>query len=199
MSELGLALPDDLLAIVCASHDGCDVHTAAVEHVLDQFELTEADLRNTPSLPYNAAAATRPSARAGALVDRAELLGQARRDAGHLQDQRLVVGRLPRARSSAAGGDHRVVRSPGSSVHHVGVDGCGAPTHAIGLVDLARHSPRSPRCAPTWPSSMTARPDLVGGPTRDVTVWMQAIPGLVAKDGADGVMAGALPDGRASR
>jgi L-asparaginase II len=44
---------------------------------------------------------------------------------------------------------------------------------------------------------MTARPDLVGGPSRDVTLLMQAIPGLVAKDGADGVMAGALPDGRA--
>jgi L-asparaginase II len=44
---------------------------------------------------------------------------------------------------------------------------------------------------------MTARPDLVAGPARDTTVWMHAIEGLVAKDGADGVMAGALPDGRA--
>ncbi|MET0228259.1 MAG: asparaginase, partial [Actinomycetes bacterium] len=45
--------------------------------------------------------------------------------------------------------------------------------------------------------SMVARPELVGGMARDVTRWMQAVPGLVAKDGADGVMAGALPDGSA--
>ena len=30
------------------------------------------------------------------------------------------------------------VESHGSPVHHVGVDGCGAPTHVIGLVELAR-------------------------------------------------------------
>ncbi len=44
---------------------------------------------------------------------------------------------------------------------------------------------------------MTARPELVGGPTRDVTLWMQAVPTLIAKEGAAGVMAAALADGRA--
>ena len=32
---------------------------------------------------------------------------------------------------------------------------------------------------------------------RDVTHFMRGIPGLMAKDGADGVFAAALPDGRA--
>ena len=35
------------------------------------------------------------------------------------------------------------------------------------------------------------------GETRDVTVFMRNVPGLMAKDGADGVFAAALPDGRA--
>ncbi|WP_308121927.1 asparaginase, partial [Actinotalea ferrariae] len=43
--------------------------------------------------------------------------------------------------------------------------------------------------------AMSSRPDLVGGPGRDVTAVMRAVPGLVAKDGAEGVYAAGLPDG----
>jgi L-asparaginase II len=46
-------------------------------------------------------------------------------------------------------------------------------------------------------AAMTTHPQMVGGPTRDVTLLMQSVPGLMAKDGADGVYAAALPDGRA--
>ena len=38
---------------------------------------------------------------------------------------------------------------------------------------------------------------MVGGERRDVTTFMREVPGLMAKDGADGVFAAALPDGRA--
>jgi L-asparaginase II len=44
---------------------------------------------------------------------------------------------------------------------------------------------------------MTGHPEMVGGPSRDVTQFMQEVPGLMAKDGAEGVFAAALPDGRA--
>ncbi|HWS58618.1 MAG TPA: asparaginase, partial [Actinotalea sp.] len=40
-------------------------------------------------------------------------------------------------------------------------------------------------------------PELVGGPGRDVTGFLAAVPGLVAKDGAEGVYAAGLPDGSA--
>jgi L-asparaginase II len=43
---------------------------------------------------------------------------------------------------------------------------------------------------------MRSHPDLVGGTARDITLLMQGVPGLVAKDGAEGVEAAALPDGR---
>jgi L-asparaginase II len=42
---------------------------------------------------------------------------------------------------------------------------------------------------------MRAHPLLVGGGSRDVTRLMESIPGLIAKDGAEGVFAAALPDG----
>jgi L-asparaginase II len=42
-----------------------------------------------------------------------------------------------------------------------------------------------------------SHPDLVGGTGRDVTALLTAVEGLVAKDGAEGVFAAALPDGRA--
>ena len=45
--------------------------------------------------------------------------------------------------------------------------------------------------------AMTRHPEMVAGPTRDVTLWMQAVPTLVAKEGAAGVMAAGLADGRA--
>ena len=75
-------------------------------------------------------------------------------------------------------------RLAGEPVVHVAVDGCGAPQHALTLRGLAA-------------AAMTARPDLVGGSGREVTDLMAGIPGLVAKDGAEGVFAAALPDGSA--
>jgi L-asparaginase II len=44
---------------------------------------------------------------------------------------------------------------------------------------------------------MRAHPHLVGGTGRDVTALMRGIPGLVAKDGAEGVFAVVLADGSA--
>ena len=44
---------------------------------------------------------------------------------------------------------------------------------------------------------MTTHPEMVGGNGRDVTHFMRSVPRLMAKDGADGVFAAALPDGRA--
>jgi L-asparaginase II len=44
---------------------------------------------------------------------------------------------------------------------------------------------------------MRAHPVVIGGTGRDVSELMSAVPGLVAKEGAEGVYAAALPDGRA--
>ncbi len=135
-----------------------------------------------------------------------ELLGQARRDARHLRRPR--AGRRPTTSTPStplqvavrAG----VERLTGVAVEHATVDGCGAPLFSTTLRGLARafgsvaaaprREPGDGR-PPGSRAAMTAHPDLVGGTGRDVTRVMRAVPGLVAKDGADGVYAAGLPDG----
>ena len=95
-----------------------------------------------------------------------------------------------------------VERLAGEPVTAVAVDGCGAPQHALTLPALARAFARLVTAVPGTPErttadAMRAFPDLVGGTGRDVTVLMRAVPGLLAKDGAEGVYALALPDGTA--
>jgi L-asparaginase II len=85
----------------------------------------------------------------------------------------------------------------GTRVTHVGVDGCGAPTHAFSLRGLAVAYSTLARRGSAVATAMNAHPDLVGGTGRDISTWMAAVPGLMAKEGAAAVMAAALPDGRA--
>jgi L-asparaginase II len=81
----------------------------------------------------------------------------------------------------------------GDQVTATEVDGCGAPLFAITLTGLARSFRRLGRCG----TVMRAHPFLVGGDGRDVTALMSGVPGLVAKDGAEGVYAAGFDDGRA--
>jgi L-asparaginase II len=91
----------------------------------------------------------------------------------------------------------------------VAVDGCGAPLFGISLTGLARAFRSVAAVDPTASAgsndrperrvakAMSAHPQWVGGTDRDVTRLMLALPGAVAKDGAEGVFAIGLPDGRA--
>jgi L-asparaginase II len=87
----------------------------------------------------------------------------------------------------------------GEPIAHTGVDGCGAPLFAFSLTGLARAFGRLAAAA-DGPSSevasaMRAHPWLVAGTGREDTVLMSGVEGLIAKAGAEGVQAFALPDG----
>ena len=89
-------------------------------------------------------------------------------------------------------------RLAGEPVRHIAVDGCGARQHALTLPGLARAytalvlgGSNERRTG----EAMRTRPWYVGGTGRDVTRLMEGIPGLVAKDGAEGVYAAVLADG----
>ena len=104
----------------------------------------------------------------------------------------------PVQRAALAG----IERLSGERVAAVGTDGCGAPVAAISLVGLARGFSRMVRAEASSSEgraarAMAAHPQYVGGSDRDVTRFMQALPGAIAKDGAEAVHAFALPDGRA--
>ena len=204
MVELGLDLPPELLALVCASHNGEPVHVEGVRRLLAGAGLDESALRNTPSLPlYEPAAADVLRAGGG---KRSLLQNCSGKHAGMLATCVVNGWTLDGYQQP----DHPLQETitgviaslTGEAPSHVGIDGCGAPAHAVSLTALARgFAAVATAPAGTAPgavrSAMTAHPDMVGGTGRDVTALMATIPGLVAKDGAEGVLAAALPDGRA--
>jgi L-asparaginase II len=90
----------------------------------------------------------------------------------------------------------------GQRVAQVTVDGCGAPLFAISLYGLARAVSRVASAAPGTPearvaAAMMEHAEMASGSARDVAALMRAVPGLLAKDGYEGVQVAALPDGRA--
>lgn len=98
----------------------------------------------------------------------------------------------------------------GTPVVHLGVDGCGAPAPRLALAGLARGLGRvaaAPRRAQTGQAteghavrvaaSMLRHPWAVQGKDSSNTRIMREL-GLIAKSGADGVLAVAAPDGTAA-
>ncbi|HEY7273108.1 MAG TPA: asparaginase [Actinoplanes sp.] len=86
----------------------------------------------------------------------------------------------------------------GEPIAATGVDGCGAPVFAFSLTALARAFSRLVEAAPGTPERLVAdkmrsHPELVAGTGADDTRLMQGVPGLLAKGGAEGVLAVAVP------
>jgi L-asparaginase II len=83
----------------------------------------------------------------------------------------------------------------------VAVDGCGVVTFALSLERMAAAFGRLARNelegASRVTSAMRAHPALVEGPGSAATELMQALPGAVAKGGAEGVLCVGLADGSA--
>ena len=205
MVASGLSLPPRLLALVCASHDGRAEHLAGAREILASANLTEAALANTADYPLDDDAAhvaiasglaksplqMNCSGKHSGMLATCVHNGWAH-DASYLHVDHPLQRRIT----------EMVPEMTGEEAAHIAVDGCGAPAHAISLKGLARAF----RVAATAPEgsparivgdAMRANPKMVGGPTRDVTLLMEGVSGLVAKDGAEGVFAVGLADGRA--
>ena len=202
MVAAGLELPPRLLAVVTASHSGEQRHLDAVVEILDRHGLTVDDLANTPSRPYGKKA--RASARSAGVEPSALQQNCSGKHAGMLATCRINGWAIdsyldPDHPLQEAISDHidALAGRQGGSVADVGVDGCGAPTHLMPLVDVARSLGSMIRAGSAVATAMAEEPAMVGGSDRDVTIWMEAISGLVAKEGAAGVMVVGLPDGRA--
>lgn len=199
MVQLGLDLPAELLAVVCASHDGSPLHLDAVRSILARHDLGDVDLANTAARPYGSAA--RATARLGGVEPsplqqncsgkHAAMLATCVVNGWAIDDYLEPDHPLQLAITTA-------FEAGGATVHHVGVDGCGAPTHALSLRDLAAAFGALAAPDSVVGNAMSTHPIMVGGPDRDVTLWMQALPTLVAKEGASGVMAVGFGDGRAA-
>jgi L-asparaginase II len=204
MLRAGLQVDDEELAVVCASHSGEPRHIEVVRRLLTGAGLDESALDNTPGMPIDGEA-RRAMIRAG---DGPSRIAQncSGKHAGMLAT--CVAADWPSAGYRDA--DHPLQRSlratieglTGDVVTASVVDGCGAALFAVTLSGLARSFARlatapegtaEQRCF----AAMRAHPGLVGGKGRDVTTLISEVPGLIAKDGAEGVFAVALSDGRA--
>lgn len=197
--DAGWPAPDaETIALATASHSGLPEHLSVVRRTLSAAGLSEDDLGCPARLPLDVDAAhalIRAGGDASPLTmncsgKHAAMLATCVANGwttdGYLDPKHPVQQAITRT----------IERLAGEQVKHVAVDGCGAPQHALTLAGLARAFTRlatgdDGRTA----EAMRRHPDLVGGPGREVTRLMQGIPGLVAKDGAEGVFAAALPDG----
>ena len=86
----------------------------------------------------------------------------------------------------------------GYPIAHTGIDGCGAPLFAYPLLGLARAFQRLVDAEPgsherAIADGMRSHPELVSGTKGFDTRIMRAVPGLLAKIGAEGIQAIAVP------
>jgi L-asparaginase II len=204
MLRAGLELSGPLLALAAASHSGEPAHLDGVGEILAGAGLVEADLQNTPDLPLDPDAAARWRV--------------ARRPPAPLAQNCSGKHAAMLATCRAAGWDAASYRDPahplqksvrttveeltGVAATHTAIDGCGAPLFSTTPAGLAHAIARIATAAPDTPegrvaAAMRAHPWWVAGTGRDVVRLAAAVPGLIAKDGAEGVFVAAVPDGRA--
>ena len=95
-----------------------------------------------------------------------------------------------------------VERATGVGEVRLGVDGCGVPVHAVPLRAVATLYARLgvPERVPDLEAevaraagAMVAEPYMVAGRDRFETALMQAVPGVLAKDGAEALCCVSLP------
>lgn len=199
MVDNGLELPAPLLALATASHSGEAHHLDGVREILRRHGLSVDDLRNTPDRPID------DGARADALLAGIEPSSLQQNCSGKhaAMLSTCVVNGWSTAEYLDV--DHPLqqaivatLRRHGVDVVHIGVDGCGAPTQVVSLRALAAALGRLAASGSTVTTAMAAHPLMVSGTHRDERAWADAVPGLVAKVGAQGVMTLATPDGRAA-
>ncbi|MFE7211535.1 asparaginase [Streptomyces sp. NPDC057611] len=204
MLRAGLPLDGELLALTAASHSGEERHLAGTRRILELAGVTEDDLRNVPDLPYDPVVRD-AWVREGRLPSRlaqncsgkhAAMLYTCRLNGWPLEDYLDPGHPLQRAVAEA------VEDLTGQAIARVTVDGCGAPLFAVSLHGLARAAARITTAPAGTPEARVAdamreHAETASGSGRDVAALMRAVPGLLAKDGFEGVQVAALPDGRA--
>ncbi|KOV64120.1 asparaginase [Streptomyces sp. MMG1121] len=204
MLRAGLPLDGELLSLAAASHSGEERHLAGTRRILELAGLTEDDLRNVPDMPFDPVVRD-VWIREGRLPDRlaqncsgkhAAMLWTAKLNDWSLPDYLDPAHPLQQAVQEI------VEDLTGQRVARVTVDGCGAPLFSISLHGLARAVARIASAAPGTPEARVAdamreHAEMASGSGRDVAALMRAVPGLLAKDGFEGVQVAALPDGRA--
>ena len=192
MGEAAEDLSDREAAVMCGSHHGEAEHLEAVRALLSRAGLGPEALRCPPGLPLDPAAAL-------AVTDRRpEYHNCSGKHAGML----LACVRAGLDTETYPEPDHPLQRSvldllsraAGREPEAVGVDGCGVPVHAFPLATMAAMFARLSKPEALAPfeagvsravRAVLAEPGMVSGSRGLDTALMRAIPGSVAKGGAE--------------
>ena len=201
MLRAGLDLTGELLALVCASHSGEAFHQVGVRRILYDSGEDESVLQTPPDWPLdereretamrNGAAKSSVAMNcsgkhAGMIMTTVRNNGDVRTylDPHHPTQLAILRAINDLADEKAAG---------------PAVDGCGAPLYAISLYALARAFGRlaaaTEGAEAQVANAMRAHPKYVSGTRRDEFELHQAMPGLIAKSGAEAVYVTGLPNG----
>lgn len=201
----GLDLADDAdLALAAASHNGEPEHVTRVVAMLARYGLSEDDLGCPPDYPLHedsrdelvASGGTKRRITMNCSGKHAAMVATCARrgwpTASYLDRShplQVVIG-------------DTLAELAGEPIAATAVDGCGAPLFAISLTGLARMLAALVTAVPgsherRVADAMRAHPYLVAGAGRADTLLMRAVPGLLCKQGAEGVHVAALPDGTA--
>jgi L-asparaginase II len=182
-------LPDDEIAVMCASHSGEPVHIAAVRRLLRRGLVPVAALK-TPR--DRATKGARARIWDGCSGNHAGLLVASARSGWDLDTYRAPTHPIHRRVLRA------VTASTGVERPKIGVDGCGIPVHGVPLRAMAtmfarlgdpERLGRLASAADRVVRGMLAAPHMVGGTRRlDTDVMIAAAGQVIAKEGAEGLV-----------
>jgi L-asparaginase II len=200
----GAELVDEEAAIGAGSHTGEDRHVAVVDRLLTAAGLDRSALGCPPDRPEDEPTRFRLIAK-GINPEPVRMNCSGKHAAMLLAT--VAQGADPAAYLAPASPVQRTItaeieRLTESSTGVVTVDGCGAPLLGMPLSGLALAFSRLATApAGTAESRVAAAmrryPEFVGGKGHQNTDVMRLLPGVIAKGGAEGVIAMATPDGHA--
>ncbi|MEU1522896.1 asparaginase [Nocardia rhamnosiphila] len=197
-------LDDAELAIATASHTGEPEHIELVERLLRRFGFGEDDLACPPDLPgdertragvlyrgekpakrYMNCSGKHAAMLATCAVNGWPVTGYT--EVGHPLQQAVLA---------------QIIETTGEPETDLGIDGCGLPIVPVSLTNLARAFATLATAPGGTPerriaTALRAHPQVISGTNGPDLLTMNAVPELICKIGADGVHAGALPDGSA--
>jgi L-asparaginase II len=174
-------LPEDELAIACASHLADPNQLAAAQSLLARAHAREEDLECGPEgdpprrINHNCSG------------KHAGMLAVCTARGWPAKGYRLAEHPLQRELLA------EVERAAGTPVTTTAVDGCGVVTFALPLDAMARAFVRleTEDAGDRVTAAMRAHPDLIRGGRAADTMLMRALPGWIAKGGAEGLMCAA--------